>query len=104
MSKVVVYASKWYELEDSCKTLLRRMVDTDQYLLEEGIHEYISMKSVYYSNGNRRVYIKVFNESFEIYSQFDEEDYLVVEARALYAMKSRFFQVLHELKSYCDEV
>lgn len=87
MSKVVKYAPEWYALEEKLLQSFREAVATGDYRWERVITPNVKLESIYYSNGNRRVYLLVFENRVEIYSECDKEDMGVVEARLLYAHK-----------------
>ena len=87
MSKVVKYAPEWYALEEKLLQSFREAVATGDYRWECVITPNVKLESIYYSNGNRRVYLTVFENQVEIYSEYDKEDMEVVEARLLYAHK-----------------
>lgn len=99
MSKVVKYAPEWYALEEKLLQSFREAVATGDYRWEGVITPNVKLESMYYSNGNRRVYLIVFENQVEIYSEYDKEGMGVVEARLLYAHKKIAWEKFLELQT-----
>ena len=85
MSKVVKYAPEWYALEEKLLQSFREAVATGDYRWERAITPNVKLGSIYYSNGNRRVYLTALNSKVDKVAekQLSTEDYTTAEKTKL---------------------
>lgn len=98
-TKPHTYPPEWIKQEEKLLKALHTCIDTDMYDLTVKISEDVQLRSVYFSNGNRRVNIEIFGQCFEIYSQNDSEGIDVIERRVLHAHRNLIGAKYHQLKA-----
>lgn len=59
---------------------------------------FIKFESQYYSNGNRKVKLIIFNQCYEVYNECQKEDIDAVEERCLFICKNELRHTYFHLK------
>lgn len=98
-TKPHTYPSEWIKQEEKLIEALHTCINTDLYELTVEVSGDIRLKSIYFSNGNRRVNIEIFGQCFEVYSKNDSEGIDIIEQRVLYTHRNLIGAKYYQLKA-----